>query len=138
MGTAILAATGWRGILQLITAFLIFIFVLAVTIFTTRWIGNFQKTRLTGQNLEVIETMGLMNNKIIAIIRAGEDYLVIAICKDTITVLHHLKEEQLDLSQKMIKQDLPGFSEILEKLRTSSKGQSSREVENNHDGKEKY
>lgn len=138
MGTAILAATGWRGILQLITAFLIFIFVLAVTIFTTRWIGNFQKTRLNGQNLEVIETMGLMNNKIIAIIRAGEDYLVIAICKDTITVLHRLKEEQLDLSQKMIKQDLPGFSEILEKFRASSKGQSSREVENNHDGKEKY
>jgi len=84
-----------ESFLQLISALLIFVFVLLITYFTTRWVGSYQKVRMKSKNLQVIESLAAGNNKSICLLKAGKEYLVVAIGKDEIHLLTTLKEEQL-------------------------------------------
>lgn len=84
-----------ESFLQLFSALLIFAFVLLITYFTTRWVGSYQKVRLKSKNLQVIETLSAGNNKTICLLKAGTEYLVVAVGKDEIHPLITLKEEQL-------------------------------------------
>ena len=81
--------------IQLISALLIFVFVLLITYFTTRWIGNYQKVHMKSKNLQVIESLSAGTNKSICLIKAGTQYLVVAIGKDEIHPLATLTEDQL-------------------------------------------
>ena len=74
------------SIVQLITAVCIFIFVLALAYFTTKFTAGFQKSKLASPNVEVIETFRLTQNKYIQIVRVGTRYYSIAVCKDTLTI----------------------------------------------------
>ncbi len=88
-----------ESFLQLIVTLLIFVFVLGITYITTRWIGNYQKGHMNSKNLRVIETIPAGQNKHICLVKAGTEYLVVAIGKDEIHPLATLSEEQLtDLS----------------------------------------
>lgn len=84
-----------ESFLQLISALLIFAFVLLITYFTTRWVGSYQKVRMKSKNLQIIETLSAGNNKTICLLKAGTEYLVIAVGKEEIRPLITLKEEQL-------------------------------------------
>lgn len=90
--------------------------ILAITYFATRWIANFQKERINSTNIHVIETYKISNNKYLQIIQTGKTYFVIAVCKDTVTYLTQISEEDLE-----IKPDEPiepvNFKEILEKAK---------------------
>lgn len=88
-----------ESFLQLISALLIFVFVLLITYFTTRWIGNYQKVRMKTKNLQMLESLSAGNNMSICLLKAGTEYLVVAVGKEEINLLATLKEEQLtDLS----------------------------------------
>ncbi len=80
---------------QFITVLLIFVIVLAVTALTMRWIANYQKQQGVNENVQVIETARISNNKYIQIVRIGETYVAIAVCKDTVTMLGEIPKEQL-------------------------------------------
>ncbi len=101
----ILLASGnyLNSMLELITVLLIFLFVLALTYYVTRWIAGYQRTRTARGNLSVIEAIRVANNQYIQILRAGTDkYLVVGIGKDRITLLATLSEEEL--------REMPGVS----------------------------
>lgn len=111
-----------ESFLQLISALLIFVFVLLITYFTTRWVGSYQRVRMKSKNLQVIESLSAGNNKSICLLKAGTEYLVVAIGKDEIHPLTTLKEEQLtDLSflyegnENMVSGE--SFQEILGQLK---------------------
>lgn len=87
--------SGTGSFLQLIGVLLIFIFVLVITYFTTRWIAGYQKKQFCNRNLQVVETLKLTTNKYIQIVEAGDEYLVIGIGKDEITLLTRLTPEQM-------------------------------------------
>lgn len=80
-------SNGMNSFLQFCTVLIIFLFVLVITWIATKWIANFQGSRSGGKNIEVIETYRLTANKYIQIIRTGEKYLAVAICKDTVSML---------------------------------------------------
>ena len=73
------------SIAQLISMILIFIFVLALTYFTTRFVGSYQKNKMAGSNVNVLETFRISNNKYIQIIKMGKKYFAIAVRRETIT-----------------------------------------------------
>ena len=101
--------------LQFMTVLILFVFVLGITYFVTKWIGGYQKSRSFNANVEVIETFHLANNKYIQIIRVGKKYLAVAIGKDSVTMLTEIPEEQLMLSEGV--EDIqPSFKELLDKL----------------------
>lgn len=113
--------SGFSSFMQLLGVLLIFVFVLAITYFTTKWIAGYQKSRTFNKNLQVIETLKLTQNKYIQIVEAGEVYLVVGIGKDEITMLTTLTKEQLkDLdTYEVTKQTEAGesFQEILKKFK---------------------
>ena len=99
--------SGFDSFIQLLGVLLIFIFVLAITYFTTKWIAGYQKSRSFNKNLRIVETLRLTQNKYIQIIEAGEVYLVIGVGKDEITMLTTLTKEQL---QKIAEQKMPDLN----------------------------
>ncbi len=94
--TARLASTG-NSVLQFFTVLLVFIFVLGITFFTTRWIANYQKKQTKGKNIEVIEQSRVGQNKYIQIVKTGDKYVVIGIGKNEITMLTELDSDEIKL-----------------------------------------
>ena len=84
---------------QFVTVLLLFVFVLAVTAFVTKWIGGYQKGRSVGKNMELVEALRLSNNKYVQIVRIGRKYLALAVCKDTVTMLSEIPEEDLSFPE---------------------------------------
>lgn len=80
---------------KLISVLLVFVFVLAITYVVTRWMAGYQKVRMKSKNLQIVESIPAGNNKMICLVKAGTEYLVVSIGKDEIHPLMTLKEEQL-------------------------------------------
>lgn len=127
----ILAATSLDSFVQLITVLIIFVFVLILTYFTTRWMAGIQKGRSFNKNLRIIETISVGNNKMISIVEAGKKYIVVSIGKDNVNYLTELKEEELkDLSFKdpqSMTQNTESFSAIMDKLKEKYSNRSRHE-----------
>lgn len=107
---------------RLIGVLLVFLFVLAVTYATTKWIAHYQQGIAANRNIQVIETFRITNNKFIQIIQVGERYLVISVCKDTINILTEITEDELVWKPSNKEEgDRSGinsnFQEILENLK---------------------
>lgn len=80
---------------QFITVLIVFVLVLALTALVTKWIAGYQKQQSVNTNIEVVETARIANNKYIQIVRVGETYAAIAVCKDTVTLLGEIPKEEL-------------------------------------------
>ncbi|MDE7342199.1 MAG: flagellar biosynthetic protein FliO [Lachnospiraceae bacterium] len=101
--------------LQFMTVLILFVFVLAITYWTTKWIAGYQKGKRTNANLEVVETFQLANSKYIQIIRVGQKYLAVAIGKDSVTMLTEVPEDQLTFSSSANNEQM-SFKELFEKM----------------------
>ena len=116
---------------QLITVLIIFVLVLGVTAVVTKWLAGYQKQQGVNSNIQVIETSRLSNSKYIQIVRVGDTYMVIAVCKDTVTLLGQISEESLKLA------DTSGdfsFRELLERVaRKDSAAAEEPEESREHD-----
>ncbi len=100
---------------QFVTVLLLFLFVLAITAFVTKWIGGYQKGRSVGTNMELVEALRLSNNKYVQIVRIGRKYLALAVCKDTVTMLSEIPEEDLSFPEGSTGSAL-GFKDVLAKI----------------------
>ena len=103
------------SIASFFTVLVIFIFILAITYFTTRYIANYQKGKYGGKNIKVIESARLTTNKFLQIVQIGEEYFAIALGKDEVTFISRLDKDNLNLTE--VDADLPGFKDILEKAK---------------------
>lgn len=107
------------GALQLIGVLFIFLFVLLVTYFVTKWIAGYQKQQLHNRNLQIVETLKVSPNKYIQIVKAGEEYLVVGMGKDEMVLLTKLSKTQVDLDtvESSTFTDTLKFHDILEKTK---------------------
>lgn len=108
-----LLAVGSSSYAQFITVLVVFVVVLGITAWTTKWIARYQKKQAVNCNIQLLEAARLGNNKYIQIVRVGETYMVLAVCKDTVTMLGELSPDQL--------KELPegkdiSFKQMLEKV----------------------
>ena len=104
---------------QFITVLIIFLFVLLVTYWVTKWTAGYQRSQTANANMEILETIKLSNNKYVQIIRVGRKYLALAICKDTVTMLTEIPEQDLVFSDGGVTKTL-GFKDILEKIQNKN------------------
>lgn len=116
----VLLSAGSYG--QFVTVLVIFVLVLGVTAWVTKWMAQYQKTQNGDANIEVVETVRITANKYLQLVRAGEKYMVIAVCKDTVTMLGEVPAEQLHLKERSA--DGLSFKDLLEK--TIKMGSSDR------------
>ena len=105
---------------QLIEVLVVFLIVLGLTYLTTKWIASYQKGQSSNHNLQIVETLKVTSNKYIQIVKAADEYLVIAIGKDEITLLTKLSEDQIptaltETGQNVVAKE--SFQHILEDIR---------------------
>ena len=99
-------------IAQFFTVLIIFIFVLALSMFCAKWMGNYQKNQYASGNIEVIESARVAPNKWVEIVRVGNKYKILAVCKDTVTYLGDFDESELKRGETSEKKS---FSDVLSK-----------------------
>ena len=117
----VLISSSIESFIQLIGVLFIFVFVLLITYFTTKWMGNIQKGRYSSSNLRLIETISIGNGKLICLFDAGTVYLVVAVGKDEVSLLAQLSKEELKdvsfLNNKESEHISGSFQEVLEKVK---------------------
>lgn len=122
-------------IVRLVTAIVVFVFVLFITQLTTKFIGNYQKKSMSGQNFQMIETYRLTNNKYIQLIRIGDEYFTIAVCKDTVTMLCKVDKDSIVIPEETKGQlgitdnTITTFSEMLEKMKSKEEDKNVNDSE---------
>lgn len=107
------------SIVQFFTVLVIFVFVLGITLISTRYIAGIQKNKYKTGNMELIETLRISNNKYLQIVRVGNKYVCMAVCKDTVTLLGEIQKEDMVLSEESIVTH-DSFRQILEKMKQES------------------
>lgn len=106
---------------QLLSVLVIFVVVLGITAWVTKWMAEYQKQQNAGSNIEVIESVRIANNKFAQIVRIGNDYKAIVICKDTVTYLGDIDKQDLKLPEH---EEKKSFRTLLEKaVKTNSSEQ---------------
>ena len=105
---------------HLLTVLAIFVFVLFITYFTTKWVAGYSKKQNITRNIDVIETYRITSNKYVAIIRTGSKYLAIGVGKDTVNVLAELPEEGIELKDTNPAANA-GFKYLFDKARLQIK-----------------
>lgn len=122
--------TGLESVVQLITVLFIFIFVLAITWISTRYIAGVQKDKYKTGNMELIETLRISNNKYMQIVRVGNKYYCMAVCKDTVTMLGEIRKEDMVFSESNVNVNMD-FHKILEKVKQKQLGNKTDTNEEN-------
>ena len=110
---------------QLICLILLFLFVLVLAYFAARITGSFQSNVLNRRsNVKVIEVFRLSNNKVMQIVKIGNQYLVLAICKDTVTLLTKLDESEVKEQETTM--EPINFKNILDKIKNEKQNQDEQ------------
>lgn len=81
-------------VLRFITVFLIFILVLFISHFTTKFVGNFQSKQYSGGNIKLLEAKRLNSSTYIQIIQVAGRVLVLSVSKDNVNTLCELSEDE--------------------------------------------
>ncbi|MGN0513538.1 MAG: flagellar biosynthetic protein FliO [Lachnospiraceae bacterium] len=123
----ILCYSGVDSVAQFLTVFLIFIFVLVLTYFATRFAGGYKKRMMAGQNIKIMETVSISASKYLQIINVGARYFLIAVTKDNVTYLCELNEEDVEFTENDSKDS---FQNIFDKLKKN--GQVLHDEEKDH------
>ena len=112
--TCVIKSNSLQGFLELMSVLLIFVAVLGATLFVTKWIAGYQKQQSMNGNIELLDAARLNGNKYIQLVRIGETYVAVAVCKDTVTTLAQIPAKEIkQLEQK----GNGGFGEILARLK---------------------
>ena len=130
----ILATSTGESLFQLLVMFVIFIAVLFVTYYVTKWIAGYQKAGTWNRNLKIVETIKVSSNKVVEIIEAGQNkYFVIAVGKDEITLLGTLDKEDLkpETSDLSVNSDsgVGSFQDVLSRLKDTMPGAKNKKDE---------
>ena len=113
-----------KSIGQLICVILLFLFVLFLAYLAARIAGSFQSGVMNRRsNITIIEVFRLSNNKVIEIVKIGEKYLALAVCKESVTVLTELSAE--DIKEQTAVMESINFKNILEKMKNEKQDKSN-------------
>ena len=105
--------TSVQSIIELISLIFVFIIVLVVCYFTTRFVAGKQIAQKNTGNFEVIETFAIAQNKYLQLVRMGSKYVVISVSKDTVTYITELEESEICQIQKNMSVTGKSFKEVL-------------------------
>lgn len=113
-----------KSIGELICAIVLFLFVLFLAYLAARIAGSFQSGIVNKRsNIKVIEVFRLSNNKVIEIVKIGEKYLALAVCKESVTVLAELLADEIKEQEAAL--EPINFKDILEKIKHEKQDKSN-------------
>ena len=106
-----------ESIFRLVVVFAIFIGVLVITVFATKWIAGYQKNLAKNTNFDVVDALSIGTNQRLMIVKIGKDrYFAIGVGKEEVTLISELSEEELLKRESSDIGNKKNFSEIFDKL----------------------
>lgn len=105
-----------ESVIQLIGIIVVFIIILIATYFTTRWLGASGFSGGRSKNFKVVETYKIAQNKYLQILKIGDKYVVISVCKDRIQYLTELNADSLIMEEDAGGQGQISFKEVMSKI----------------------
>lgn len=85
-----------NSILSVISLIFIFVLIVALAYFTTRFIAKHQNNMLNNKsNIRIVESFRIGTNKFIAIVKIGEAFYAIGVGKDEVTMIDKLNPDDL-------------------------------------------
>lgn len=112
------SGSGWDNFIQLIGLVILLALILIATYYTTRFVGNVKLGQMKNSNFKLIDAYRISPNKLLQIVKIGNKYVVLAVCKDAITFITELDEENVTARDFQTKEKLT-FSQLLEKVRNN-------------------
>lgn len=91
-----LLLAGNSNALEFVLILIIFVLVLGATYFMTRWAAKLQKGQSSRNgDIELLSCAAMGTGKHIQVVRVGQSYYALAVCKDTVTLLGEIAPEGL-------------------------------------------
>ena len=107
------AQNSLQSLFELFGLILIFVIVLVVCYYTTKFVAGRQLVQKKMGNFEIVETFAIAQNKYLQLIRMGNKYVVISVAKDSVNVITELEEAEVCQVQKTVSVSGKSFKEIL-------------------------
>lgn len=115
-----------KSVGELICVVFLFLFVVFLAYLAARIAGSFQSNVVNKRsNIRVIEVFRLSNNKVIEIIKIADKYFALAVCKDQVTVLTEIDEEQIKEQEATL--EPINFKNILEKMKNEKQDKTNKQ-----------
>ncbi len=95
--------TGYSGvesILKLIGLIILCVIIIAASYFVTKMIGRREAGYSGNSNFKAIDAYRLTPNKYLQLIKIGERYFVIAVCKDNVSLICEVDREDIRITSK--------------------------------------
>ena len=105
-----------QSLFELLGLILIFVIVLVVCYYTTKFVAGRQMVQKKMGNFEVVETFASAQNKYLQLIRMGKKYVVLSVAKDSVNFITELDAEEICQIQKATELSGKSFKEILSGL----------------------
>ena len=102
-----------QSLFELLGLILIFVIVLVVCYYTTRFVAGRQLVQKKVGNFEVVETYAIAQNKYLQLIRMGNKYVVISVAKDSVNFITELCGDEVCQIQKNASVSGKSFKEVL-------------------------
>jgi len=115
-----------QSLFELLGIILIFVIVLVVCYYTTRFVAGRQLVQKKIGNFEIIETYPLSQNKYLQLIRMGNKYVVLSVAKDTVNFVTEIEESEVCQMPKTTTVPGKSFKEILSGLSTKAKNDTEK------------
>jgi flagellar protein FliO/FliZ len=110
------------GIGELILLILIFVLIIAACYFVTKFIGGKQLNQMKNSNFTVLDTYRITQNKFLQLVRMGNQYVVIAVTKDKVSVIAHLTEEEV-IKPEHKPNEMTSFSHVFSNIVNKKKSE---------------
>ena len=118
------STSSMSSILSVISLILIFIFIVALAYFTTKFIAKYQNNSMNSRsNIRVIESFRMGSNKFVAIIEVSNNFYVIGVGKEEITLIDKLDSDSIsNIKNGQMKEfgKKIDFKEILSQIKNKS------------------
>lgn len=105
-----------QSIIELLGLIVIFVIVLVVCYYTTKFVAGKQLVQKKMGNFEIVETFAISQNKYLQLIRMGNKYVVISVSKDSVGFITELDENEVCRIQKNEAMSGKSFKEVLSGL----------------------
>ena len=99
--TWLTAVSHGENFFRFLIALFAFVVVIIATYYVSQWMAGYQRTRMTGRNFEVVDSLRISTSKYLMIVRIGKGrYVCVGVGKDEMTMLGELSEEEVVLFHK--------------------------------------
>lgn len=116
MSVFIVGQSALASFFKLVLLLIAFILILVASYYVTKWYAKSGFVKKQTTNMEVIDTYSMGPNRQICIMRIGQKYIAVSVCKEHIRFLTEIPEEQLELPEHMPQEDTAPFKDVFKDM----------------------